>query len=274
MTKTRILLISLLSVFALTATQASAQKPIPGITATAQYKELQRNVNVVLASKKDTPVSANGRQKYRNGLNARTTNVYNRIRSLTTQRYNRTKKQNMNQMKRANQKVKAQSKKQLNKINAQYKANLDADERAYHAAVSAIQRSYAPQTNRYRSQITNLKRRLAKAKNPVVRADIQDQITKAQFALSRVLDRQNDDISEAKRRFDAEDRDDLAARNRAVRKLNQATAARLAQVRNTYRQKYQARSAQVSAKNQSERSLTAQLHARGEGFIEDMPPVS
>lgn len=159
-----------LSVLLLPLTQADAQKPIPGITATKDFKVLKNYVNNDLYPKRNTPANVETTTADRAELRSKATSAYQKVKALSGQK----PEANKNVLRRANNKAKAVQKKAVAKINKNYYANLDRDEAAYHRAVARVTSEYALLLSNYTSQLRMLAKKLKKAKNKAVRLDIKE----------------------------------------------------------------------------------------------------
>ncbi|MDQ2700423.1 MAG: hypothetical protein M3Y23_03735, partial [Actinomycetota bacterium] len=168
--KTRLLSsLALLSLMVLAmASPAAAQKPIPPIQQTAQFKGLKRYVNT-LAEKKNKPATPARKATFRTKLSTKRTAANQKAKALYNQRVNRISKQDDQQERRQVKSIRQNQKQQVNSLNDKLNSKLSSLGVKEAAAIARINSTYANRIDPLERKRAILRKRLAKTTNPVKR---------------------------------------------------------------------------------------------------------
>ena len=251
------------------ASQATA-KPVPGIKQTAQYRMMLGFVNK-LDSLKNVPATRTRKAEYRESLANKAAPAKTQVKKLFVRRSTRVKSRDDAEQRRQVKTIRTNQKQQVNALKAVLASKLADALDDYNAAVRRINALYAPRLNPLVRQRTILKRRLAKAKRPARREQIQRSIRQVQIKINRVIDERQASTSVATSRYrsrvDALN-DIYSTRIGAVRSRAKQL---ILQARRAWRQTYRADLNRLKERRTDEFSLVSRLRERGAGFITRMP---
>lgn len=273
----RIRLLSLLvlavSALVLTASPASAQKPIPGIKQTVAFKQLKSYVQV-LSTKRNQPASPARRQNFKAKLSTRRKNANKKVNALYQQKLNRIKKQDDRQERqqvkqiRANQKVKVQG---LQQDLAERLADLRADQ------ASAVQRTYDRYAGRINSKSNrrdSLKRQLRRTTNPVKRARLTRQINSLQVQINGLVSDRNTAVNGINSRYATRTTSVTNLFNARIANARSSSKRQIQQVRTAWKQTFRTQFSAAKTRRKSQMNIVTTVATRGQGYIEQMPPVN
>jgi len=251
------------------ASQAVA-KPVPGIKQTQQYRVLLGFVDK-LDSLKNVPATPTRKSAYRESLSSKTGAAKRQVISLFLRRSTRVKSRDDVEERRQVKSIRSSQKQQVTALEAVLASKIADALNNYNAAVRRINALYAPRLNPLVRQRSILKGRLAKAKRPARREQIQKSIRKVQLKINRVIDERQASTSVATTRYQAR-----------VEALNDVYSARIQTVRNrakqlilqarrAWRQTYRADLNRLKERRSDEFSLVKRVRERGTDDIARMP---
>ena len=252
------------------ASQATA-KPVPGIKQTQQYRVLLGFVNK-LDSQKNVPATPTRKAAYRESLGNKTGPAKLQVKSLFVRRAARVKSLDDVEERRQIRRIRSNQQQQVNSLKAVLASKLADALGNYNAAVRRINALYAPRLNPLVRQRTILKRRLAKAKRPARREQIQRSIRQVQRKINRVIDERQASTSVVTSRYRSrvEALNDIySARIKGVRSRAKQLVL---QARRAWRETYRADLNRLKERRSDEFSLVSRLRERGTGYITRMPP--
>lgn len=264
------ILVALSTGFAVAATPASAQRPIPGIKETVAFKQM-KNYTEFLFSKRNTPVFAAKRQTYRTTLTTRRKNANLKVNSLYSQKINRLKKQDNNQERRQVKLIRINQKNQVQGLQqelAQRLAELNSDQ---NEAVQRIFNSYAPQINSRANKRNRLKAQLRRTSNPVRRAKLIRQIDTIQTRINALVNDRTTDVNNVNSRYSARITSVNNLYNSRIANARANAQRQIQQARNAWRQTFRTQLSAAKTRRGAQKDLVGTVASRGFGYIEQMP---
>jgi len=272
--KLRVLVPTVLAAFALAGLSgsAAAQKPIPGIKATAPYKSLQRYVGT-LQGKVTVPVTTARRQQYRRDLSARRAKANDKVKQLFSRRLMRIAKQDSNQARRDIKRIRSAQKQQIQNLRDRLDDRLRSLNAKEDAAIARINASYASRIDSLADQRAQLQAKLAKAKKAVKRTAIRRKLERVQTKLNTLVSARQDDINATTSRYDARAANARSVSNAKIANARARAKRQIAYQKNEWKKIYRGQLADVRERRSDEAGLVTALRDRGAGYIDRMPPV-
>lgn len=185
---TRLLLLAL-PLFLVAVPAAEAQKPVPGIQQTAQWKSMKQYV-AFLQSQSSTPASQAQKEVFTSTLAAKQTATNNRVSQLYSQKINRIQARDQRAEKKQIRKIRAQEKSGLAQIQRERSARINKEKARWSAQQASTRASYALQITTAQNTISKLRRNLRKTNNPFARQVILARIDAAQNTVDRLRNNQ------------------------------------------------------------------------------------
>lgn len=252
------------------AGEASAQKPIPGIKKTAEYRSLLSYVNF-LQTKKSTPASSSQKQTYRTNLNNRRAKTNNTVKKLYNRRLIRIEKQDDRAERRQIKKVRQQQKRRVAQLNGEKGERIGEAGSTYRARVSQINANYAGRIDSKVNKRRRLRAKLNRTTNPIAREVLLTQIESLGPTIRRLKDARQRQFNQASARYRAK-----------VNGINARFSARIAgtkrfykslvrQIKDNWKKTFREDIRAAKSRRDSEFSLVTGLHNRGAGYIDQMP---
>ena len=273
-TKTIALLIPFIAAGLFFAGPAQAQKPIPGIKKTAEWRSLESYVTT-LQGKVSTPTTETQKQTYRTNLGNRRLKANAKVKALYQRRLTRITSRDQKKEQRQIAQIRANEKNKVNQLKNDRAARLATARATIDSKVASIKASYAASLDSARSNLRRLKTSLARTKDPFRRQVILQRIDTVQNQIDQLRSQQRQKI------------DDARSRHRAkVAQIRSAYADRIASsrdyydslvvtVKNTWKKLYREDVQQIKQRRTSEYQLVTNLRDRGAGYIDQMPtPVT
>lgn len=259
--------------FAITASPASAQRPIPGIKQTVAFKQL-KNYTEFLFSKRNTAASSARKTTYKTNLTMRRKNANLKVNSLFSQKINRIKKQDDNQQRRQVRQIRINQKRQVSAIKqdlAERLADLQADQ---NAAVQRVFDKYASQINFKANRRDALKRQLKRATNPTRRAQLIRQINKLQTQINGLVSDRTTEVNNVNSRYAARATSVTNLYNSRIANARASAQEQIQQAKNAWRQTFRTQVNAAKTRRDAQKDLVGTVASRGFGYIQQMPPVN
>jgi len=272
--KTRLLSsLALLSLMVLAfASPAAAQKPIPSIKKTAQYRALKSYVGT-LAEKRSTPANAERKAVYKTKLSTKRTAANQKAKALYNQRVNRISKQDDNKQRRQIKTIRQNQKQQILSLNAQLAGKLTTLSAKEDAAISRINSTYANRIDPLVRKRAILRKRLDKTTNPVKRERLTMKINSVQKQLNVLINARQSDTNVVVTKYNGRIANVKELFGTKVARVKASAKNQIAQAKLAYKRLYKEQLAEAKEKKTDEIELITDLRDRGAGYIQQMPNV-
>lgn len=272
--KTRTFFAASLSILALTglglATQASAQKPIPGITQTSQWKSLKAYVNT-LQAKRNTPATSTQKANFRSRLSTKQNATNQRVKQLYAQSLNRLKAKDSAKERAAIKKVRQNQSRAVAELKASLAARLGVARNTYSRAVNKIQDRYSFRITSEQRNLKKLRRNLARTTDPLQRQLILSKIDVVKRELSQQKKARSNDLAQANDYYQSQVRTITLRYDNRIVNTRAYYKSLVRQVKASWKVIYDNDVAAAKSKRTKEFSLVSGLKARGTGYIDQMP---
>lgn len=273
----KIRLVALLAIlatgFAIAASPASAQRPIPGIKQTVAFKQL-KSYTQFLFSKRNVATPSARKQIYKRNLTTRRKNANVKVNALYSQKLNRLSKQDDNQERRQVKQIRTNQKRQVQAIQqdlAMRIADLQSDQ---SAAVQRVFNRYAPQINPRADKRDRLKRQLSRTTNPTKRAALIRQINKLQTQINALVSDRTTDVNNVNSRYQARITSVTNLYNSRIANARANAKRQIQQAKNAWRQTFRTQVQAAKSRRNAQKELVDTVASRGFGYIQQMPPVN
>lgn len=272
--KTRLLIALILSTFgiALAASPAMAQKPIPPIKQTAEFKSLKRYVGF-LQERRDTPVSPARKARYVQTLAERREKASTKVLALFGRKIMRLAGKDDRWQRREIRNIRRNQKRKVQALKGEQAHRIDVLQSRQAAATQRIQDRYAPKITRLAVKRDRLRRKLAKTTNPDKRAALNRKIRRLQNQINDLADARDDEISDVVSRYGQR----ISAVNdlfdARIAKARRKAKRQIAQTKRAWRKTFRTQLKAAKARRDTQKGLVKDLARRGTGYINQMPPV-
>ena len=257
---------------ALTASPASAQRPIPGIKQTVTFKQMKSYVSF-LFTKRNSPTPNVRRKKYKTTLTARRKNASLTVDKLFARKLLRLSKQDDNQQRRIVKQILTNQKRQVQAIKQDLAERLAGLQDDQNAAIQRIYNKYAPQINFKANKRDRLKRQLSRTTNPPRRAKLIRQINKLQTQINGLVSDRNTDVNSVNSRYKARITSVTNLYNSRMANVKANAQQQIQQAKNAWRRTFRTQLVAAKARRGAQRDLVNTVAARGFGYIQQMPPA-
>lgn len=254
----------------LTATQASAQKPIPGITQTAQWRALKTYVNS-LEAKRNTPASASQKTNFRSRLSTKQLAANGRVKDLYAQALNRLKARDSKKERAAIKKVRQAQSQSITDLKASLASRLAIARATYSRAVNKINDRFAFRIASEQNNLRKLRRNLARTTDPIQRQLILSRIDTVKRELSKQKRIRATEIGQAASYYQNQSRAITLRFDNKITSTRAYYKALVRKVKASWKVIYDDDLAAAKSKRTKEFSLVSGLKARGSGYINEMP---
>ncbi|MFM9044483.1 MAG: hypothetical protein ACKOL0_01540 [Solirubrobacterales bacterium] len=249
-----------------------AQGAIPNIKDTAQWRNLISYVNT-LEGKRNTPATPAQKESFQQRLNTKQSAANSKVASLYGQRLKQiTNRDTAEERRQVNRLLKA-SQQRVDALQAQRANRIGIAKETFASQVARIKGRFAASIDRDSRQLTTLRKRLAKTSDPVRRQLILNSIDTVENELSQLRAAQRKSINAATddhRTRIAGIRSKYSARIKDTRAYYQR---QIDVVQNSWKVKYADNVAQLKSKRTREYGFVGNCKSRGEGYINQMPPL-
>lgn len=242
----------------------------PGIRSTKEYQQLKAYVQQ-LQVKKSQPQTAAQIARYRGELAQKRTKASMKVRDLYQQQLSQAKdRRDVRKAKVV--RLKQQKRKTISALKNAEQGRLLAIAADRRAELARINTAYSAKLGNLTKQRNRLQARIAKAKNPVKKQNLQDQLKAVQDQIDALAREKQDDITIANNKYDDQVQ---TTKENYDQKIEQATdqadrniATLQRQLRDLYTESK--RNAQERRRNQF--ADVKALYDRGVGYINEMQP--
>ncbi len=274
--RTRLLsTLALLSLIVLASAMPAnaAQKPIPGIKKTREFKQLKTYVNF-LQLKRNAPTSNAQKGVYKAKLKTRRTSANLKATALYDRRILRISKRDDDQQRRQIRQIRHNQSIRVTNLNNTLNARLGQLNAAEDAAVDRVNAGFNAKINPLSRKRTILQKRLAKTTNLVKRTRITKKIAQIQRKLNTLVDSRQVSANAVAARYNG--------RANTVKNLFTARIARaqasarkqVRQARSAYKRLFRQQIGAAKQRKAADITLITAQRDRGAGFIEQMPPLN
>jgi len=272
--KTRLLIALVLSTFglAMAASPGTAQKPIPGIKATASYKSLQRYVGF-LKTRRNTPVTGTKRSTYRRNLATRRGRADTKVVNLYRQKLNRLSKQDDRWQRRRVMQIRRTEQRRVESLNRQLDQRLAGLQARRAAAIIRVGDRFNPGINRLANRRDRLRRRLAKTSRPSKRAALVRRIRRIQNNINDLVDERNAELANVNSRYDGLASGVTDLFNARIARAHAAAKREIAEAAAAWRRTFRVQVRAAKIRRDGQKDLVRALSARGTGYINSMPSL-
>ncbi len=249
------------------ATTATAAEP--GIRNTKEYQALKSYVSQ-LNAKKNQPQTQAEIAKYRRELSAKKTKADNKVRSLYQDRIAKAKDQRAKSRVKV-RKLRAQWKSEVAELKQGLKNKLNSLESQRRSEIARINTQFDGKLNSLQNKRAKLQKRLAKAKDPVVRANLREEISSINDEIATLNSEKQSDLRAVQTKYNnlEEQAREQAASNisrtraRGERAVQEAEAA--------LREVFAEKRAAANSIKAAEFTVVRTEYDRGVTYINEMP---
>lgn len=242
----------------------------PGIRSTKEYQELKAYVQQ-LDAKKSQPQTAAQIAQYRSELSQKRSKASMKVRELYQTQLNQAK-QRRDKRKAKVVVLKQKKRKTIAALKNAEQSRLNAIAADRRAALARINTEYSSKLDKLSKQRTRLQARIAKAKNPVKKQNLQEELRAVQDQINTLSTEEKDDIAIANNKYD--DQVEVTKDNFDQR-IEQATEQADANIQNLQqrlRELYAQSKQNAQQRRANEFADVKALYERGVGYINQMQP--
>ena len=255
------------------ATANAAQRPIPSIKNTPEFRSLKTYVNF-LGLKKNTPTSNAQKGVYKAKLKGKRTSANLKATALYNRRITRISKRDDSKQRSDIRRIRHNQKIKVANLNTTLNTRLDRLNAAQNAAVDRVNAGFAAKINSNTRKRNILQKRLNNTTNPVRRTKINNKIIAVQRKLNTLINARQDSANAVVARHNARGN---AVKNIFTARIAKAQASARKQIRQAkaaYKRLYRAAIGAAKQRKAADVTLITAQRDRGAGFIEQMPPIS
>lgn len=272
--KTRLLSsLALVALFVLAlASPAAAQKPIPPIKQTAEFRALKTYV-ATLFEKRSTPATPSRKATYKAKLSTKRTAANQKAKRLYAQRVNRISKQDDNKQRRQIKAIRQNQKSQVAALNVSLSAKLATLSTKEDAAISRINGNYASRIDPLVRKRAILRKRLDKTTNPVKRDRLTIKINSVQKQINVLVNARQSDTNVVVTKYNGRIANVKELFGTKIARVKASAKNQIAQAKLAYKRLFREQLAEAKEKQKDEIELITDVRDRGAGYIVDMPNV-
>ena len=249
---------------------ANAQKPIPGIKSTPEYRSLLKYVNS-LQTKKSTPATPAQKTAFRNNLSGRRAKANAKVKRLNTQRLARIKKQDDAAERRQIKGVRQQQARTVAQLNRAKGERIAQAATAYRLSVDRTNSNYSGRIASKSAKRKRLKSKLNRTTNPIAREVLIAQIEALGPKIKSLKAARKKQLDQAASGYQSR-----------VDGLNQRFTAKVdgaksfykglvRRIKDNWKKTFREDLKAAKSRRDSEFSLVTRLKDRGTGYIDQMP---
>lgn len=243
----------------------------PGIRTTKEYQALKSYVQE-LQAKRSQPQTAAEIAKYRSELSKRDTKAKAKVRQLYQERLSQAKQTKAKRQ--AKVKVLKQRKKTtIANLKKAEQGRLNAIAANRRAEVARITTKYNTQLNQLEKQRAKLRTKIAKAKNPVRKQNLQEELQAVQDQINTVSQEKADDIRIANNKYDDQVQTTKDNYDQRIEQAEMQADTNIQNLQQRLRELYQQAKQNAQTRRASEFADVKALYTRGVGYINEMQPT-
>jgi len=255
------------------ATANAAQRPIPSIKNTPEFRQLKTYVNF-LGIKKNTPTSNAQKGVYRAKLKGKRTSANLKATSLFNRRITRISKRDDDSQRRDIRRIRHNQKVKIAKLNNVLNTRLARLNAAQNAAVDRVNAGFSARINSNSRKRDILQKRLNKTTNPVKRTKINDKIIAIQRKLNSLINARQASANAVIARYNARGNNVKNIFTARIARAQASARKQIRQAKAAYKRLYRAAIAAAKQRKAADITLITAQRDRGAGFIEQMPPIN
>lgn len=261
--------LSVLGFFVFTA-PGVAQKPLPGIKQTAQWKSLNRYVNF-LQARRQQPVTGVKKKTFRATLKKRREGADSKVDWIFGRKLTRIAARDDRWEKRQIKKIRRTQKRKVQSLKAQLAGRVDALKAKQAAASARIAARYAPRINRLADKRTRLERKLAKTTKPAKRDVLIRKIRRIQDQINDLVSDRNSEIDNVNSRYQGRIAGVNDLFNARIARAKAGTKRQVRETKTAWKKTFRLQLKAARTRRASQKDLVRALAARGSGYIDGMP---
>lgn len=268
-------ILALLSLLVLASAMPAnaAQKPIPGIKKTPEFRALQRFVTF-LETKVEVPTSEAQKGTYKIKLKTRRTSANLKSTALYNRRITRLSKRDDKKQRNQIRQIRSNQKARVTNLTTALNTRLDRLDAKEEAAVGRVNGEYAGRIGSLTRKRAILQERLDRATDPAKRTKISNKITEVQTQINKLVSARQAAANDVVARYDdreAEVKDLFATR---IDNVQDAGRRAVARAKRAYERLYRNEIAAAKQLKAGQFALITAQRDLGAGYIEQMPPIS
>lgn len=261
-------LISLMVLPVLMAGAAPADAGTPGIRSTREYQQLKVYVQE-LEAKKSQPQTAAQIQKYRSELSQKRSKASLKVRALYQDQLSKAKQR------RDNRKAKVVRLKQrrntaLANLRQAEQARLNQIAADRRATLARINTQYTAKMDNLTKQRAKLEKKIAKAKNPIKRQNLQQEQRAVQSQINTLVKSKQDDIRIANNKYDDQVQTTKENYDQRIENTQSQYEQQITELQQNLRELYQQARQNAQQRRATEFADVKELYDRGVGYINEM----
>ena len=265
--------LALIALFVLaSASPAAAQKPIPPIKQTAEFRALKTYVGT-LFEKRSTPATPARKSEFRTKLAGKRTAANQKAKRLYTQRVNRISKQDDKKQRRQIKQIRQSQSSQVAALNDSLDGKLATLGSKEDAAISRINGNYASRIDPLVRKRAILRERLNKATNPVKRENLTIKINSVQKQVNVLVNARQSDTNVVVTKYNGRIANVKDLFGTKIARVKASAKSQIARAKLAYKRLFKEQLAEAKAKQTDEIELITDVRDRGAGYIVQMPNV-
>jgi hypothetical protein len=247
----------------------AANAGTPSIRGTKEYQALKAYVSDLNAEKsqQQTPAQIG---KYRRELSKKRAKASAKVRVLYQGRLSNAKQRRDNRKARVGV-LKQRRNQQVAQLRAARQARLNAIAADRRAAIARINSSYASKQQNLNKQLTKARKKLAKATNPVIRANLREEISAIQDQLDTLAQEKRDDLTVANNKYDDQAQNARESYSQKIENATERANANIQNLQTRLRELYQQAKQNARQRRGNEFALVKSKYDEGVGYINKMP---
>ncbi|MBK5231576.1 MAG: hypothetical protein JJE13_01150 [Thermoleophilia bacterium] len=259
-----------LAVLGFASTATAAQKPIPSIKTTPEFRQLKGYVATLFAKRNVQTTNAK-KGVYKANLKTRRTKANLKASSLYNRRVIRISKQDDNKQRRAIGRLRHTGRIRVANLNATLTSRLNRLNAQQNVAVDGINRGFAVRIDPNTRKRGILQTRLRKTTNPAKRAKITAKITAVQNRINKLVNARQAAANAVVARYNARASNVKGIFAGRISSVKASIARQIKRAKNAYKRLYRQQLAAARQKKTADVTLITSVRDRGAGYIEQMP---
>ena len=261
--------VSLFVAPALVVASAPANAATPSIRSTKEYQALKAYVSE-LGTKKNqqqTPAEIN---KYRSELSKKRAKASTKVRVLYQDQLSKAKDRRAVRKAKV-VKLKQRRNAQIAQLKNARQQRLNAIAADRRAAIARINTNYANQQDTLNKQLKKARKKLAKATNPVVRANLREEISAIQDELDSLAQEKRSDLNIANNKYDNQVENAKETYAQRIENTTEDFNDQIANLQTRLRELYQRSKERAQQRRADEFAIVKAKYDEGVGYIDQMP---
>lgn len=255
---------------ALLTPQAGAAQKAPALTSTPQYEAFNEFVAKMRDERRDAHTPAQ-KSTYERQLTAKHTAVVNRSNALFQRGKREAKAETQTRFKSASKKIRKAEAAELAELRAEYGDKLDAAATSFRGSVNSLQARFDRRYTTVQRQISELRKRKAKAKSLVRKDRIQGQINVLVQEVNNSRSQEREAMTKLKDRYAQKKRTIRAAQIADATEIKETRQEAVDSLRQRWNRGYETRLDNLRTRRTNQASSLEAKLAAGRAAIAAMP---